>query len=137
MSEATLRRTPVDDPGNEPLEVIRTQLQVVPTPLEAVGSGTSEATLRSSPVDNPGTEPLEAIRAQLQAVQTQLEALGQRTRGVLDVAGLEALEREASGLSGQLSDLLVAVQVQVALSAIPGLFGKISNKNKHLVQNVS
>ena len=108
----------MDDPGNEPLEAIRTQLQVVPTPLEAVGSGTSEATLRSSPVDNPGNEHLEAIRAQLQAVQTQLEALGQRPRGVLDVAGLEALEREASGLSGQLSDLLVAAQVHVALCSV-------------------
>ncbi|MFO1430219.1 MAG: hypothetical protein U1F76_15625 [Candidatus Competibacteraceae bacterium] len=66
-------------------------------------------------MDNPGCEHLEAIRTQIQVVQAQLEALGQRTRGVLDVNGLEALEREAQGLSSQLSDLLVAVQVQVAL----------------------
>jgi hypothetical protein len=66
-------------------------------------------------VDDPGHEHLEAIRTPIQAVQAQLEALGQRTRGVLDVAGLEALEREASGLSSQLSDLLVAAQGQVAL----------------------
>ena len=66
-------------------------------------------------MDNPGYEHLEAIRTQIQAVQAQLEALGQRTSGVLDVNGLEALEREAKGLSSQLSDLLVAAQVQVAL----------------------
>ena len=108
----------MDDPGNEPLEAIRAQIQAVPSPLEAVGSGTSEATLRSSPVDDPGNEHLEAIRTQIQAVQAQLEALGQRTSGVLDVAGLEALEREASGLSGQLSDLRVAAQVQVAFCSV-------------------
>jgi hypothetical protein len=66
-------------------------------------------------VDDPGHEPLEAIRTQIQAVQAQLEALGQRTSGMLEVAGREAIEREASGLSSQLSDLLVAAQVQVAL----------------------
>jgi hypothetical protein len=108
----------MDNPGNEHFEAIRAELQAVPTPLEAIGSGTSAAPLRSAAVDNPGHEPLEVIRAQLQAVQTQLEALGQRTGGVLDVAGLEALEREASELSGQLSDLLVAVQVQVALCSV-------------------
>ena len=69
-------------------------------------------------MDNPGHEHLEVIRAQLQAVQTQLEALGQRTGGVLDVAGLEALEREASELSGQLSDLLVAAQGQGAWCSV-------------------
>ncbi len=69
-------------------------------------------------MDDPGNAHLEAIRAQIQAVQAQLEAVGQRTSGVLDVAGLEALEREASGLSGQLSDLLVAAQVQVALCSV-------------------
>ncbi len=69
-------------------------------------------------MDDPGNAHLEAIRAQIQAVQAQLEAIGQRTSGVLDVAGLEALEREASGLSGQLSDLLVAAQVQVALCSV-------------------
>ena len=97
----------MDNPGNEHFEAIHAELQAVPTPLEAIGSGTSEAPLRSAAVDNPSQEHLEVIRAQLQAVQTQLEALGQRTGGVLDVAGLEALEREASELSGQLSDLLV------------------------------
>jgi hypothetical protein len=66
-------------------------------------------------VDNPGNEHLEAIRTQIQVVQAQLEALGQRTSGVLDVAGVEALEREVSELSGQLSDLLVAAQIQIAL----------------------
>ena len=66
-------------------------------------------------MDDPGREYLEAIRTQIQAVQAQLEALGQRTSGVLDVNGLEAVEREAKRLSSQLSDLLVAVQVQVAL----------------------
>ncbi len=66
-------------------------------------------------MDDPGREYLEAIRTQIQAVQVQLEAVGQRTSGVLDVNGLEAIEREAKGLSSQLSDLLVAVQVQVAL----------------------
>jgi hypothetical protein len=75
----------------------------------------SEATLRRTPLDNPGNEYLEAIRTPIQAVQAQREALGQRTRGVLDVGGLEALEREASGLSSQLSDLLAAAQVQLAL----------------------
>jgi hypothetical protein len=108
----------MDNPGNEHFEAIRAELQAVPTPLEAIGSGTSEAPLRSAAVDNPGHEHLEVIRAQIQAVQTQLEALGQRTGGVLDVAGLEALEREASELSGQLSDLLVAAQVQVALCSV-------------------
>ena len=108
----------MDNPGNEHFEAIRAELQAVPTPLEAIGSGTSEAPLRSAAVDNPGHEHLEVIRAQLPAVQAQLEALGQRTSGVLDVAGLEALEREASELSGQLSDLLVAAQVQVALCSV-------------------
>ena len=36
---------------------------------------------------------------------------------MLDVNGLEAIEREAKGWSSQLSDLLVAVQVQVAWCA--------------------
>ena len=66
-------------------------------------------------MDNPGCEPLEAIRTQVQVVQAQVEALGQRTSGVLDVNGLAALERAATGLSSQFSDLLVAVQVPVAL----------------------
>jgi len=105
----------VDNPGNEHLEAIRTEIQAVPTPLEVVGSGTSEAPLRSAAGDDPGHDHLEAIRTQIQAVQTPLAALGQRTSAVLDVAGLEAIEREASGLSRQLSDLVVAAQVQVAL----------------------
>ena len=66
-------------------------------------------------MDDPGHEHLEAIRPPIQAVPAQLEALGQRTSGVLEVAGLEAIEREASGLSSQLSDWLVAAQVPVAL----------------------
>lgn len=66
-------------------------------------------------MDNPGCEQLAAIRTQIQAVQAQLAALGPRPSGMLDVNGLEALEREAKGLSSQLSDWLVAVQVQVAL----------------------
>ena len=66
-------------------------------------------------MDDPDNAHLEAIGTPIQAVQAQREALGQRTRGVLDVAGREASEREASGLSGQLSDWLVAAPVQVAL----------------------
>ena len=68
-------------------------------------------------MDDPGHDHLEAIRTQIQAVPTQLEVLGQRTRGVLDVAGREAIEQEARGLSRPLSDLGVAAPVQVALGS--------------------
>jgi hypothetical protein len=47
-----------------------------------------------------------------------LELVGQRAKGLRDAAALEQVERETSALCGQLSDLWVAAQVQVALCSV-------------------